>query len=632
MNPYAEPLAWALVNFVWQGAALALAAFLVIRWVRPSAGARYATGVVTLALMLAAPVVTFAVLARTGGAPAQATASNLVEQPPAGPTDPISGATEPSASQSPRFATPAVVLVLWLSGVAVFSLRLLGGWVVARRMVTRAVRPVAPEIAVLARRVAARLALDRVVRIVESSTVSVPVMVGWLKPVVLLPAVALSGLSPTQLEALLAHELAHVRRHDYLVNLLQSAVETLLFYHPAVWWVSKQVRAEREHCCDDLVVGVCDRVIYVSALTDLATMSVPRTALAATDGSLLTRVRRILGRTESGATAGGGWVSIFVALLVVGAIAPMAVSQAPGKAAGGVVGGVPGGVAGGVPGSVAVIQEQATTSAEQARQRELEAAAARRQAAEAELRSLDQERVGLDRMKVEEAMKQQRAVAEADLTALGQEYERAKRLFDIGLLSGDALAAIEARMHQAELKVARTQRELNLRVYELAMGEREAKVRQMMEARVVEYEKARQATEAIAAVGGQDQRRTVEARDRRAQLERQLEELIRRVRGQREENLLAQRRARETSGLEAAGERARDARLMANTAEVTDLKEPIRTGDILTVDITGETELLRTYVVQADGTIRLPIVGSIKVVGLTAPQAGQAITKQMTRA
>ena len=114
---------------------------------------------------------------------------------------------------------------------------------------------------------------------------------------VLLPAAALSGLSPLQLQAILAHELAHVRRHDYLVNLLQSAVETLLFYHPAVWWISAEIRAERENCCDDLAVAVCgDRLVYVSALAELTSIERRAFALAATDGSLLTRVRRILGR------------------------------------------------------------------------------------------------------------------------------------------------------------------------------------------------------------------------------------------------------------------------------------------------------------------------------------------------
>ena len=80
-------------------------------------------------------------------------------------------------------------------------------------------------------------------------------VVGWLRPVILLPASALTGLAPSQLEAVIAHELAHIRRHDYLVNLFQTTVETLLFYHPASWWISRQIRAEREHCCDDVAVS-----------------------------------------------------------------------------------------------------------------------------------------------------------------------------------------------------------------------------------------------------------------------------------------------------------------------------------------------------------------------------------------
>ena len=148
-----------------------------------------------------------------------------------------------------------------------------------------------------------------------------PTLVGWIKPVVLLPAAALAGLSPEQLQAILAHELAHVRRHDYLVNLLQSMVETLLFYHPATWWVSAQVRAEREHCCDDLAVEVCgDRLVYVSALAELTTIASHRGfALAATDGSLVGRVRRILGRPRSMHEPAPAWALLALVVLVVGA-------------------------------------------------------------------------------------------------------------------------------------------------------------------------------------------------------------------------------------------------------------------------------------------------------------------------
>ena len=119
-------------------------------------------------------------------------------------------------------------------------------------------------------RLTRRLHIGRAVRLLESTLVDVPTVIGWLKPVVLLPASALAGLSPHQLEAILAHELAHIRRHDYLVNLLQTLVETLLFYHPAVWWLSRRIRAERENCCDDLAVSLCgDPVAYAAALAEL---------------------------------------------------------------------------------------------------------------------------------------------------------------------------------------------------------------------------------------------------------------------------------------------------------------------------------------------------------------------------
>ena len=123
-------------------------------------------------------------------------------------------------------------------------------------------------------------------------------VVGWLRPVILLPASALTGLTLEQLESILAHELAHVRRCDYLVNALQNTIETLMFYHPAVWWISRCVREEREHCCDDLVVRVCeDRVVYARALFRLEELrgTPARLAFAASGGSLLQRIRRLLG-------------------------------------------------------------------------------------------------------------------------------------------------------------------------------------------------------------------------------------------------------------------------------------------------------------------------------------------------
>ncbi|HEY8004373.1 MAG TPA: M56 family metallopeptidase, partial [Phenylobacterium sp.] len=131
----------------------------------------------------------------------------------------------------------------------------------------------------------------------QSAAVAAPLVAGWLKPMVLIPTAALVRLPCDQLEALILHELAHVRRLDAFANLIQAVVETLLFYHPAVWWVSRRVRIERENCCDDLAVGaVCDPALYVRALQAIEAMRpAPAGALAANGGDLKRRAARILG-------------------------------------------------------------------------------------------------------------------------------------------------------------------------------------------------------------------------------------------------------------------------------------------------------------------------------------------------
>jgi protein involved in polysaccharide export with SLBB domain len=168
-------------------------------------------------------------------------------------------------------------------------------------MVGPRARPAAEAVRGAAEALRLRMGVARAVRLVESSWAQVPAVVGVLRPVILLPAGALSGLTMAQLESILAHELAHVRRHDYLVNLVQAAAETLLFYHPAVWWVSRRVREERELCCDDEAAAACgDRVLYARALADLEGLRALPTGLApsARGGSLARRIRRLLGAEE----------------------------------------------------------------------------------------------------------------------------------------------------------------------------------------------------------------------------------------------------------------------------------------------------------------------------------------------
>jgi HEAT repeat protein len=145
-------------------------------------------------------------------------------------------------------------------------------------------------------------------------------VIGWLHPVILLPASALTGLTPQQLEAIIAHELAHIRRHDYLINLLQALIEALLFYHPAVWWVSRQIRQEREHCCDDLAVTVCgDARAYARALLEMEQLRAagPHLAMAANGGSLLPRIQRLVGAEPKRANRFGGLSAGVIALTTV---------------------------------------------------------------------------------------------------------------------------------------------------------------------------------------------------------------------------------------------------------------------------------------------------------------------------
>ena len=344
-------LGWALVHFLWQGAALALLLALGLALTRTAAAhTRYTLSLLTLGGMLILPLATgIGLYNRRDAAPAPTTTTSLA----APATDPSPSPSPSSAADADRgvtrqplaggdrvpgirdLLTPALpwLVIAWVIGVVAFSVRLGHGWRSARRLRTTGTRRAAASLQQTLSRLAARMRVSRPVQLVESMLVEVPAVIGWMRPVILVPASALTGLTPQQLEVLLAHELAHVRRHDYVVNLVQCAIETLLFYHPAVWWVSRRVRDERENCCDDLVVELCgDRRLYAAALVEMERLrppppAVPRLALAASGGSLLNRVRRLVGAPPETAgrelfprwSAGlAGVVAVSVALLAAG--------------------------------------------------------------------------------------------------------------------------------------------------------------------------------------------------------------------------------------------------------------------------------------------------------------------------
>lgn len=336
-GPFADALGRALVHLVWQASAVALllaGALAAMR--RAGSDARYAVSCIALALTVALPVATAYVT--YDPAPSHAAATALAPSaalPAAGmletPAD--SGLLRAAAALPLDPALPWIVLA-WLAGVTLLSARIGVALVSARRLADSGIDTLPREWRATLARLTEAMGIARAVRLLESSRVDVPTVVGWLRPVILVPASALTGLTPQQLETVLAHELAHIRRHDFVVNLAQTVVETLFFYHPAVWWISGRIRAEREHCCDDAAVALCgDALGYARALATLEEMRsarVPATALASTGGSLLQRVRRLVGLSsdELGSTRP---IAALIALSIVTAAIAIPLSARAGR-------------------------------------------------------------------------------------------------------------------------------------------------------------------------------------------------------------------------------------------------------------------------------------------------------------
>lgn len=305
-----QAVAWTLIHFCWQAAAIAVAlrllCFAVARW---SSQTRYVVALATLLLMMVSAGATFAWEMRDGG--------------PASPAFAATGASLQAAftiQEFPRTMAPGVVASqqgpdnsslanllpwidgLWVMGVIVLSLRSLGGWWLLHRLRASATSNAPTAVLASFQRIASAMELRRPALLRVSSAIAGPLTVGALRALVLLPITALTSLSPEELEVVFAHELAHVRRADFLWNLMQTLAETLFFFHPAVWWISGRIRHERELCCDDLALQICPNpIVYAHALYRLEEHRSREWRLAmALDGhqsaqTLRMRIARILG-------------------------------------------------------------------------------------------------------------------------------------------------------------------------------------------------------------------------------------------------------------------------------------------------------------------------------------------------
>ncbi|MCP4261002.1 MAG: M48 family metalloprotease [Planctomycetes bacterium] len=337
-----QRLGWTLLHFIWQAAAVALILAILVRLLRKStANLRYIIACFALALIVLLPVITIQLVPVSTPSPAIHIAPAPVTIPlpavemPASETIVIAEPSRPGTvnvavsipfkQRAVDTLEPALPYIVsgWLIGVFALSIWHLGGWTQLQRLKRRMVKQVDSILLNKLKVLTQKLKVKQTVRLMESALVQIPTVVGWLKPVILLPTSALTGLNTEQLEAIIAHELAHIKRFDYLINILQTVVEILGFYHPAVWWVSHKIRAERENCCDDMAVDISgDRVSYAGALASMEEIRAAhgKLAVAATGGNLFRRICRLLGKDSTDNT-GLSWVPAATAILLIIALA-----------------------------------------------------------------------------------------------------------------------------------------------------------------------------------------------------------------------------------------------------------------------------------------------------------------------
>ncbi|HUU04332.1 MAG TPA: M56 family metallopeptidase, partial [Patescibacteria group bacterium] len=273
-------LGWTLLHSLWQGALAALGFAVVLYFSRrTSARARYALGLAVLALVLLISIITFWNYFSAAAATRPASGMGTVVSAPALPGAEAGQGSVGGPPLSQRIAAffsdyfgrhLPLIVTLWLLGVLFLTLRFSGSLLYVQRLKYRQNRPLPAPWPERLQVLAARAGLRRPLRLLESLRLKTPVVIGHLKPVLLLPAGLVTGLPADEVEALLAHELAHVLRRDYLVNVMQHLVDILFFFHPGIRWISAAVRQEREHCCDDFAVELCgDARNYALALARL---------------------------------------------------------------------------------------------------------------------------------------------------------------------------------------------------------------------------------------------------------------------------------------------------------------------------------------------------------------------------
>jgi TonB family protein len=322
-SPIMYSIALTLIHFIWQGSLVALALKVALTFTpQQKPQLRYAFSALAMVLNLALPFITFFVLYK----PTYLQLTNSLSTAPESATELGLLAIQNNEWYSNAIEYLPYLSLVWLTVICVLSLKLLIELYAVNKLTHQHTIPPEQELLHRFNSLIEQIGLKQTPQLLLSLNTQVPMAIGWLKPVVLIPFSMLSGLTPAQLDMLILHELAHIKRHDYIVNFVQTIVEIILFFHPAVLWVSNQMRNEREYCSDDIAVHHCGNPIaYARTLTETASIcnkhkkrSIPGMAMAASGGDLTQRVLRLINEPHCSSQGNNGkW---FASLSVLGLV------------------------------------------------------------------------------------------------------------------------------------------------------------------------------------------------------------------------------------------------------------------------------------------------------------------------
>jgi len=273
----------AVLHFLWQGTVIGLIASLLIRGLRKSsAESRYAVALCSLVICLIVFLITI---------------WGLVYKTPNTSGGLIAPITLIPSVKNYSGNMQQIVATIWAIGVGFLIARFAFHWLWSQRLRTRMAANPDRQWLDIFDELKTQMGIPKTIKMLKSGLVQTPMVVGWISPVVLVPAAAFAFLSPEQMRMILVHELTHIRRYDHWVNQFQALVEIILFFHPVVWWLSRQMQIEREYCCDDASLkAVPKRKVLAETLVQLEQMRIssPANSLAANGGSLMDRITRIL--------------------------------------------------------------------------------------------------------------------------------------------------------------------------------------------------------------------------------------------------------------------------------------------------------------------------------------------------